>query len=40
MIPFYAVIQKVCHLCDEKPFVKNYEFFLPHPNDSTYQWNL
>ena len=35
MIPFYAVIQKVCHLCDEKPFVKNYEFFLPHPNDST-----
>jgi hypothetical protein len=35
MIPFYAVIQKVCHLCDEKPFVKNYEYFLPHPADST-----
>ena len=33
MIPFYAVIQKVCHLCDEKPFVRNSEFFLPHPAD-------
>ncbi|CAB3977643.1 DNA polymerase [Paramuricea clavata] len=35
MIPFYAVIQKVCQLCDEKPFVKNYEHFLPHPEDAT-----
>ena len=42
MIPFYAVIQKVCHLCDEKPFVKNYEFFYPIPaiQHVTYRWNL
>ena len=33
MIPFYCVIQKVCTLCDEKPFVKTYEHFLPHPSE-------
>jgi G:T-mismatch repair DNA endonuclease (very short patch repair protein) len=32
MVPFYCVIQKVCTLCDEKPFVKTYEHFLPHPS--------
>jgi hypothetical protein len=31
MVPFYCVIQKVCTQCDEKPFVKTYEHFLPHP---------
>ncbi|CAB3980304.1 DNA polymerase [Paramuricea clavata] len=34
MIPFYCVVQKVCDACDEKPFVKNYEHFLPHPSES------
>ncbi|CAB3976760.1 DNA polymerase [Paramuricea clavata] len=34
MIPFYCVVQKVCDVCDEKPFVKNYEHFLPHPSES------
>ncbi|CAB3978337.1 DNA polymerase [Paramuricea clavata] len=33
MIPFYCVVQKVCDVCDEKPFVKNYEHFLPHPTE-------
>ncbi|CAB3978622.1 DNA polymerase [Paramuricea clavata] len=33
MIPFYCVVQKVCDVCDEKPFVKNYEHFLPHPSE-------
>ena len=33
MVPFYCVIQKVCTQCDEKPFIKNYEHFLPHPAD-------
>jgi hypothetical protein len=32
MIPFYCVVQKVCTLCDEKPFVKTYQHFLPHPS--------
>ena len=30
MVPFYCVVQKVCTSCDEKPFVKTYEHFLPH----------
>ena len=34
MIPFYCVVQKVCVACDEKPFVKNYEHFLPHPTEA------
>ncbi|CAB3983354.1 DNA polymerase [Paramuricea clavata] len=34
MIPFYCIVQKVCDVCDEKPFVKNYEHFLPHPSES------
>jgi hypothetical protein len=33
MVPFYCVVQKVCVACDEKPFIKTYEYFLPHPND-------
>ncbi|CAB4013527.1 DNA polymerase [Paramuricea clavata] len=33
-IPFYCVVQKVCDACDEKPFVKNYEHFLPHPTEA------
>ncbi|CAB3977264.1 DNA polymerase [Paramuricea clavata] len=33
MIPFYCVVQKVCDVCDQKPFVKNYEHFLPHPSE-------
>ena len=33
MIPFYAVVQKVCHECDEKPFVKTCEYFLPNPDN-------
>jgi hypothetical protein len=32
MVPFYCVIQKVCNMCDQKPFVKTFEGFLPHPN--------
>ena len=34
MVPFYCVVQKVCAQCDEKPFIKTYEHFLPHPTDS------
>ncbi|CAB3977900.1 DNA polymerase [Paramuricea clavata] len=34
MTPFYCVVQKVCDVCDEKPFVKNYQHFLPHPTES------
>jgi very-short-patch-repair endonuclease len=33
MVPFYAVVQKVCHECDEKPFEKTYDYFLPHPDN-------
>ncbi|CAB3985445.1 DNA polymerase, partial [Paramuricea clavata] len=31
MVPFYAVVQKVCSQCDEKEFVRSQDNFLPHP---------
>ncbi|CAB3984018.1 DNA polymerase [Paramuricea clavata] len=31
MVPFYAVVQKVCSKCDEKEFVRSQDNFLPHP---------
>jgi hypothetical protein len=31
MIPFYAVVQRVCDQCDEKEFVKLDENFIAHP---------
>jgi hypothetical protein len=34
MVPFYCVVQKVCQNCNEKPFIKTYTHFLPHPSDT------
>jgi hypothetical protein len=31
MIPFYCVVQKVCVICDQTPFNKNFEYFYLIP---------
>lgn len=35
IVPFYAVVQKVCKICENIAFEKTSDFFIPHPEDET-----